>query len=68
MNFLYFINNNLKKIKNKFYIIFFLLIKKPLYIINYNSNGNSFIYKGLLINSSLSSTYKCNFLGADNKQ
>lgn len=28
MNFLYFINNNLKKIKNKFYIIFFLLIKK----------------------------------------
>lgn len=51
MNFLYFINNNLKKIKNKFYIIFFLLIKKPLYIINYNSNGNSFICKGLLINS-----------------
>ena len=27
MNFLYFINNNLKKIKNKFYIIFFLLIQ-----------------------------------------
>lgn len=34
MNFLYFINNNLKKIKNKFYIIFFLLIKKPLSLVS----------------------------------
>jgi acetyltransferase-like isoleucine patch superfamily enzyme len=65
MNFLYFINNNLKKIKNKFYIIFFLLIKKPLYIINYNSNGNSFICKGLLINSSINVNGKNNQIFID---
>ena len=36
------------KLARMFHYAIFLLFKKPLYIISYNSNGNRFVCKGLM--------------------
>lgn len=53
MNFIYFFNKITKKCNKILHIIFFFLIKKPLYTLSYNNNGNRFVCKGFIIKSSL---------------
>lgn len=67
MNILLFINKITHKIQQIFHILFFLLIKKPLYILSYNSNGNNFVCKGLMMNSSLKMSGKNNQIFIDEK-
>lgn len=67
MNILLFINKTTHKIQQIFHILFFLFIKKPLYILSYNSNGNHFVCKGLIINSSLKVSGKNNQIFIDKK-
>ena len=53
MNFLHFSSRILKKFVYLFRLICFY-IKKPFYILSYNCNGNKFVCKGVLLNSSVS--------------
>lgn len=53
MNILQIINNIITRINRIFHIAIFLFMKKPLYMISYNSNGNKFICKGLMTKCSV---------------
>ena len=51
-----------KKIRKVFQLIYFILLKKPLYFISFNSNGNKFLCDGRLFNSSVMMQGKNNSL------
>ena len=48
MNFLHYIDVLSTRLGKYFHYGFFLLVKKPLYLLNYNSNGNKFVCHGLM--------------------
>lgn len=53
MNFLHLQEKFFKKISCYFHTAIFYIIKKPLYILNFNTDGNHFQCKGCLIKSSI---------------
>ena len=53
MNFLYLQEKVCKKISYYFHATFFYIIKKPLYQLNFNTNGNKFRCKGILMKSTI---------------
>lgn len=53
MNFLHVQKKVYKKIDYYFHLIIFHLIMKPLYTLNFNTSGNNFLCKGILIKSSV---------------
>lgn len=53
MNFLHLQEKIFKKISYYFHAAIFYIIKKPLYILNFNTNGNKFQCKGVLIKSTI---------------
>lgn len=53
MNFLHYIDALSKRLGKCFHYALFLLVKKPLYLLSYNSNGNKFICHGLMSHCSV---------------
>lgn len=53
MNFIYYIDSLSAKLSKCFHYALFLLVKKPLYLLSYNSNGNKFVCHGLMRKCSL---------------
>lgn len=53
MNFLHYIDALSTRLGKYFHYALFLLVKKPLYLLSYNSNGNKFVCHGLMSRCSL---------------